>query len=62
MFTCDVIKVKKCKYFGVSDVIYHEFSQGAASFTLNGENVNVMLELGNIFSSSEPKAPGELIV
>ena len=29
----------------VSNVIYHKFSHGAAFYTLNGENVNVMLEL-----------------
>ena len=29
----------------VSNVIYHEFSHGAAFCTLNGKNVNVMLEL-----------------
>ena len=28
----------------VSNVIYHKFSHGAAFYTLNGENVNVMLE------------------
>ena len=28
----------------VSNVIYHNFSNGAISYTLNGENVNVMLE------------------
>ena len=28
----------------VSDVIYHKFSHGAAFYTLNGKNVNVMLE------------------
>ena len=28
----------------VSNVIYHKFSHGAAFCTLNGENVNVMLE------------------
>ena len=31
--------------FGVSNVIYHKFSHGAAFYTLNGKNVNVMLEL-----------------
>ena len=30
--------------FDVSNVIYHRFSHGAISYTLNGENVNVMLE------------------
>ena len=29
----------------VSNVIYHKFSLGAAFYTLNGKNVNVMLEL-----------------
>ena len=29
----------------VSDVIYHKFSHGAASYTLSEENVNVMLGL-----------------
>ena len=29
----------------VSNVIYHKFSHGAAFYTLNGRNVNVMLEL-----------------
>ena len=28
----------------VSKVIYHKFSHGAAFYTLNGKNVNVMLE------------------
>ena len=28
----------------VSNVIYHKFSHGAAFYTLNGKNVNVMLE------------------
>ena len=32
------------KHFDVSNVIYHKFSLGAVSCTLNGENVNVMLE------------------
>ena len=34
----------KVKRFDVSNVIYHKFSHGAVSYTLNGENVNVMLE------------------
>ena len=34
----------KVKHFDVSNVIYHKFSHGAVSYTLNGENVNVMLE------------------
>ena len=28
----------------VSNVIYHTFSHGAAFYTVNGKNVNVMLE------------------
>ena len=28
----------------VSNVIYHKFSHGVAFYTLNGKNVNVMLE------------------
>ena len=35
-----------------SNVIYHKFSHGAAFYTLNGKNVNVMLEL-SISGSSE---------
>ena len=35
----------KVKHFDFSNVIYHKFSHGAISYTLNGENVNVMLEL-----------------
>ena len=31
----------------VSNVIYHKFSYGAAFYTLNGKNVNVMLEYEN---------------
>ena len=34
----------KVKHFDVSNVIYHKFSHSAVSYTLNGENVNVMLE------------------
>ena len=29
----------------ISNVIYHKFSHGAAFYTFNGKNVNVMLEL-----------------
>ena len=32
------------KHSDVSNVIYHKLSHGAASYTLNGKNVNVMLE------------------
>ena len=35
---------RKCKDFDISDVIYHKFSHGAASYMLSGENVNSMLE------------------
>ena len=34
----------KVKHFDISNMIYHKFSHGAVSYTLNGENVNVMLE------------------
>ena len=34
----------KVKHFDVSNVIYHKFLHGAVSYTLKGENVNVMLE------------------
>ena len=34
----------KVKHFDVRYVIYHKFSHGAVSYTLNGENVNVKLE------------------
>ena len=34
----------KVDHFDVSNVIYHKFSHGAVSYTLNGENVNVKLE------------------
>ena len=32
----------------VSNVIYHTFSHGAAFYTLNGKNVNIMLEFAVI--------------
>ena len=35
----------KVEHFDVSNVIYYKNSQGAVFYTLNGENVNVMLEL-----------------
>ena len=35
----------KVKHFDISNLIYHKFSHCAVSYTLNGENVNVMLEL-----------------
>ena len=34
----------KVEHFDVSNVIYHKNSHGTVSYTLNGENVNVMLE------------------
>ena len=34
----------KVKHFDVSNVIYHKFTHSAVSYTLNGENVNIMLE------------------
>ena len=36
--------MREIEHFDVSTVIYHKFSHGAVSYTLNGENVNVMLE------------------
>ena len=36
---------RKMCTLSVSNVIYHKFSHGAAFYTLNGKNVNVMLEL-----------------
>ena len=33
----------------VSSVIYHKFSHGAAFYTLNGKNVNVMLEYAILY-------------
>ena len=35
----------KVEHFDASNVIYHKFSHGAISYALNGENVNVMLDL-----------------
>ena len=35
----------KVNHFDISNVIYHKFSHGAVSYTFNGENVKVMLEL-----------------
>ena len=37
------------EHFDDSNVIYHRFSHGAVSYTLNGENVNIILEY-RIFS------------
>ena len=34
----------KVEHFNVRNVIYHKFSHSGVSYTLNGENVNVMLE------------------
>ena len=35
----------------LSNVIYHEFSHGAAFYTLNEKNFNVMLEFGIVLAS-----------
>ena len=44
-------KGAKVEHFDVSNVIYHKFSHGAVFYTLNGENVNVMLEsVDNVMS------------
>ena len=45
MFTSDVIKARNVHVDYLDNVIYHKFSHGAAFYTLNGKNVNVMLEL-----------------
>ena len=34
----------KVQHFDASNVIYHTFSNGAVSYRLNGENINIMLE------------------
>ena len=35
----------KVEHFDVSNVIYYKFSHGGVSYTFNGKQVNVMLEL-----------------
>ena len=43
----------KCEHFDVSNVIYHKFSHGAQRgkrYTLNVENVNVILEFSVCYS------------
>ena len=35
----------KVEHFDVSNVIYHNFSHGGVSYTLNWENLNVVVEL-----------------
>ena len=48
MFTSDVIKARDVHEMcmsSVSNMIYYKFSHGAAFYTLNGKNVNAMLEL-----------------
>ena len=37
---------KKVEHFDVSNVNYHKFSHGPVCYTLNGENVNIMLKYG----------------
>ena len=34
----------KAEHFDASNMIYHKVSHGAVSYTLSGENVNVMLK------------------
>ena len=34
----------KVEHFDVNNVIFHKFSHGGVSYTLNGENANIMLE------------------
>ena len=43
----------KFEHLDVSNVIYHKFLHGAVSCTLNGGNVNVMLELKKILAYSD---------
>ena len=40
--------------FSVSNVIYHKFSHGAAFYTLNGKNVNVILEYSLTLTKNVP--------
>ena len=42
----------KVKHFDISNMIYHIFSHSSVYYTLNGENVNIMLECS--FSKSYP--------
>ena len=51
----------KVKQSDVSNVIYHNFLHGDVSYTLNGENVNVMLELW-LFSLYINKEIGKIVV
>ena len=37
----------------ISNVIYHNFSHSAAFYTLNGKNVNVMLEISILCSDKK---------
>ena len=48
------------RHQGVSNVIYHKFSHGAVSYTINGENVNVMLEYKITRVLAEISAHGEI--
>ena len=52
----------KVTHFDVSNVIYHKFLHGAVSYTPNGENVNVMLELGLIVAILGSATIGALIM
>ena len=42
----------------VSNVIYQKFSHGAAFYTLNGKNVNVMLELKLTYADTDLSLQG----
>ena len=47
----------------VSNVIYHKFSHGATFYTLNGKNVNVMLEFClTLMHSEQPKLDRDLAI
>ena len=51
----------KVEHFDVNNVIYHKFSHGAVSYTVNGENVNVMLEYLKILNNCLSSASAGLI-
>ena len=50
----------KVEHFDVGNVIYPKFSHGAVFYTLNGENVNVMLEFLIIALSLRRSVQGTL--
>ena len=50
----------KVEHFDVSIVIYHKYSHGGVCYTLNGENVNDMLEFK--MTLTEPGDPKYRII